>query len=132
MLIEHLKKDHIEIVDMLSQVKAVGIGSQEGKQKLFAAKSLLLNHLKKEDLELYPFLRKESEKDSDLHSTLEIFAKDMESISNKALSFFEKYSKDSNTIEFAKDFGNLVAILTNRIRQEEKTIYAEYEKRNKN
>jgi hypothetical protein len=80
---------------------------------------------------LYPFLRKEAEKDSDLHSTLEIFARDMDSISTKALSFFEKYSKDSNTIEFAIDFGNLVAILTNRIRQEENVIYAEYEKRSK-
>ncbi|MCB1143535.1 MAG: hemerythrin domain-containing protein [Leptospiraceae bacterium] len=130
MLIDELKKDHLEIVDMLNSVKKAGIGSEEGRQKLFAAKTLLLSHLGKEDEKLYPFLKKEAENDSDLKDTLSIFAKDMEGITKAALEFFEKYSTGSNTIEFARDYGSLTSALGNRIRQEEKILYEEYNKRN--
>lgn len=129
MLIDSLKKDHIEIIDMLTQVKAAGIGSKAGKEKLFAAKQILLNHLQKEDTSLYPFLEKEAKNNSNLQETLGVFIKEMESISQKAMNFFDKYSTESNTIEFARDFGALVSTLSARIRQEEKILYLEYEKR---
>ncbi|MFQ5962816.1 MAG: hemerythrin domain-containing protein [Candidatus Scalinduaceae bacterium] len=65
-LIEELKKEHSEIVAALNEVKELGILSKEGQVKLMSAKAHLLTHLKKEDEQLYPALRKEAEHNESL------------------------------------------------------------------
>ena len=128
-LIEQLKSDHKTIVAVLEEVKKLGITSPQGLQKLQNAKAGLLAHLKLEDTQLYPMLRKEAEKDSKLQSTLKILATDMEQISKAALDFFSKYEAGGDPIEFAKDFGRLFSTLGTRIKREESTLYTEYENR---
>lgn len=128
-LIEDLKKEHAEIVDVLKEVKTLGIGSKEGKAKLLLAKDGLLSHLKKEDEQLYPVLKKEAEKNPELKRTLDIFAQEMEKISGVVLSFFGKYSGSAPSgLEFAKDLGAIFTGLETRIRREENILYREYEK----
>jgi len=61
---------------------------------------------------------------------LDNFAKDMEVISEAAFEFFEKYSTGGSGIEFAKDFGRLFALLSQRISKEENIIYKKYEELN--
>jgi hypothetical protein len=102
------------------------VTSEEGKKKLILAKKSLLAHLKKEDEQLYPKLHKEADKSPDLKRTLELFAKDMDKISKDALRFFDKYSEGGSGIEFAKDFGSLVATLSQRIQKEERIIYQKF------
>lgn len=127
-LVDELKKDHEEIVEVLTKVKKLGISSKDGQDMLLAAKGGLLAHLSKEDKRLYPILRKAAENNQNLKTTLDMFAKDMESVSKAAVEFFEKYEKGGSGIEFAKDFGRLVGVLSIRIQKEENIIYAEYEK----
>ena len=128
-LIEDLTKEHALIVDVFKKVKELGVGSKEGKDKLLLAKKGLLGHLKKEDEELYPVLKKAAEADKGLKRTLEVFAQDMGEISKFALDFFEKYSQgESSGVEFAKDFGRLFIVLGGRVRKEEGILYAAYEK----
>ena len=127
-LVQHLKDDHKQIAKAFEEVKKLGIGTKEGVEKLNSVKALLLAHLKLEDVKLYPALRQAAEKNAQLRSTVTIFAKDMELISKAALDFFDKYSKSQNTVEFARDFGSLFAVLSNRINREESTLYAEYQK----
>lgn len=91
-IIEEFRSSHIEISDMLLQVAKLGITSEEGKKKLFHAKSTLLAHLKKEDEELYPILWKEAENDQDLKLKLESFARDIDAVTRTIFAFFEKYS----------------------------------------
>lgn len=131
MLIDEFKKDHVELVSTLNKVKELGITTKEGQARLLAAKEGLLAHLKKEDAQLYPFLKKEAEGDSGLKNLLDTFAKDMDNISKSALDFFAKYANGGSTVEFAKDFGTLTAALSKRIRQEENLLYPEYTKRHK-
>lgn len=129
MLIEDLKKEHAEIAGLLKEVKMLGVGSREGKAKLLLAKEGLLSHLKKEDEQLYPVLKKEAEKSPELKRTLEIFANEMDSISEVVLNFFEKYSGSAPSgIGFAKDLGGIFVGLETRIRREENILYREYEK----
>jgi len=128
-LIDDLKKDHVDIVNTLTKVKELGITTKEGQARLLAAKEGLLAHLKKEDEQLYPYLRKEAETDGGLKNLLETFAKDMDGISKAALDFFAKYASGGSNVEFAKDFGGLTAALSKRIRQEENLLYPEYSKR---
>ncbi len=126
-LVDELKKEHTIIVDALNQVKKLGFTSEEGQKTLFAAKNGLLAHLKKEDDQLYPVLHKAAENNDALQQTLNIFAKDMEGISKAALEFFDKYSTGGAGLEFAKDFGKLIAVLANRIGKEEQTLYKKFD-----
>ncbi len=129
-LVDELKKDHSVITETLTNVKELGVTSEEGQKILLAAKSGLLAHLKKEDEHLYPVLNKAAESDVDLKRTLDMFAKDMDEISKGALEFFDKYSTGGSGIEFAKDFGKLFGTLSTRIRKEETTLYKKYDELN--
>lgn len=127
-LVERLKKEHVVIVDVLNKTKEVGVGSKEGQDKLRSARTALLAHLKTEDEQLYPALKKEAEKNDSLKRTLDLFAREMETISKEALSFVDKYSNGGSGLEFARDFGRLYMNLSQRIRKEESTLYPEYDK----
>lgn len=127
-LVEKLKRDHVAISDILNQVKEMGISSKEGLGKLLSVKTALLAHLKAEDEQLYPALKKEAEKNDGLKRTLDLFAREMETISREALSFLDKYMSGGSGLEFARDFGRLCANLGQRIRKEESILYSEYDK----
>jgi|LGOV01.1.fsa_nt_gb iron-sulfur cluster repair protein YtfE (RIC family) len=126
-LVEQLKNEHIAICDALSKVKSFGITSEDGRKAMLAAKNGLLAHLRKEDLQLYPVMHKAAQSDNSLKGTLDVFAKDMDVISKNALDFFAKYEKGGSNMEFAKDFGTLIATLNHRIRREENTLYAKFD-----
>jgi len=148
-LIEELKTEHAEIVDMLLRVKLLNISSEDGQQRLMLAKNSLLEHLRKEDAELYPPLNRAAKKDQQLKQYLDYSAKDMEDISEMAFQFYAKYSKERLTMaevskkkdtffakktvnrlqeEFLKDFENLYHVLLERLGKEEKVLFAAFEK----
>ena len=126
-LIDELKNEHELLASNLVSIKSKGSTSTESKKELFDAKNMLLNHLKKEDNQLYPILNKAAETNKELKNTLDIFAKDMNGISKTALGFFEKYEKESTGMDFAKDLGLLISALSNRIRKEENILYNKFD-----
>ena len=126
-LVTELKNEHTFIVDTLNKAKDLVVTSKEGQSTLHAAKSAFLAHLKKEDEQLYPALKKAAENDFILKQTLIKFSKDMEEVSKAAIEFFDKYSEGSEGIEFAKDFGRLYITLSRRINKEEDVIYEKYD-----
>lgn len=130
-LVERLKKEHALIVDVLNKVKEIGISSKEGQDKLLSVRTVLLAHLKVEDEQLYPALNKEAEKNDMLKRTLDLFAREMETISKEALHFLDKYLSGGSGLEFARDFGRLYMNLSQRIRKEEDILYPEYDKLNR-
>ncbi|MCP5120139.1 MAG: hemerythrin domain-containing protein, partial [bacterium] len=123
-----LKHEHAVIAETLNKVRGLGTSSKEGQETLLAAQAGLLAHLKKEDEQLYPVLRKEAESDPGLQHVLDTFASEMGAISKGALQFFAKYADGGSGIEFAKDFGQLFAKLSQRISKEENIIYARYDR----
>ncbi len=127
-LIEQLQEEHNVLVSILEEVVKLGISSQAGQDKLQSAKAGLLAHLAKEDEHLYPVLVGAADQDEALKRTLDRFATDMDTISKVALDFFDKYANGGSGIEYAKDYGQLKAALSNRIRNEESVLYKEYEK----
>lgn len=126
-LVDELKGEHGKLAQVLTEVKAKG-PSKEGLQLLTASKAALLAHLKKEDTFLYPELKKAAATDSRLKATIDTFATDMDKISKAAIDFFAKWEKGGDGMEFAKDIGNLIAVLQGRIRREESSLYPEYDK----
>ncbi|WP_224962094.1 hemerythrin domain-containing protein [Geomonas subterranea] len=129
-LIDELKKDHVAIEEMLNRVKDTSITNKEAHRLLLTAQSTLLAHLRKEDAQLYPVLNKAAQTDQGLKRTVDFYAKDMEEISGNAVAFFKKYSPDDAVIdiEFAKALGRLFATISRRLRSEENTLYAAYDK----
>ncbi|PWB78548.1 MAG: hypothetical protein C3F08_08365 [Candidatus Methylomirabilota bacterium] len=128
MLVERLKREHGLLVEALNKVKELGVASKEGQQKLLSAKIGLLAHLKAEDGQLYPILHQDAKTNESLRRTVDLFARDMETVSKEALGFFEKYARGGSGLEFAKDFGRLYTILSQRIGKEERSLYPEYDK----
>lgn len=129
-LIVELKKEHAAIANILGEASRLGITSKEGQLKLMDAKKGLLAHLKKEDDQLYPALKRAAQNDKNLGQTLDVYAKDMEGISKAAITFFTKYAQGGSGIEFAKDIGGLFSTLKSRIRKEEDVLYKEYDRLN--
>ncbi len=129
-LIDEFKKDHLEIIDTLKEIKELGVLSEEGQAKLISAKESLLEHLKKEDEQLYPVLKKEAEHNEKLKELLDVFAKDMENVSRVVMDFFDKYSEDVIDSAVTYEFEHLFAAFRNRIRHEEDLLYEEHEKIN--
>ncbi|MGX5175370.1 hemerythrin domain-containing protein [Aliikangiella sp. IMCC44653] len=125
-LVEELKQEHKAIVHNLNQIKALGVTSEEGQKKLALAKAGLLAHLRKEDEKLYPKMKIEAAANPELKRTLDLFGKDMDKVSSAALAFFDKYAGGGSGLEFAKDFGLLIATLTQRIHKEENVLYEKY------
>ncbi len=130
-LIEELKKEHSEIVATLNEVKELGISSKEGQAKLMSAKVSLLAHIKKEEEQFYPVLRKEAKTNKELESILDLLAVGMMDTSRVALEFFDKYSRGVSGKEFPKEFENLFVVIGKRIRNEEDILFPVYEKINK-
>jgi hypothetical protein len=127
-LVNELKADHQQLVAVLTDIRAKGIVSKEAVALLMKAKGALLAHLKKEDTYLYPELYSAAKNDRNLASTIDLFAKDMDKISSSVMAFFTKYENGGEGLEFAKDIGNLMSILANRIQREENALYPEFDK----
>ena len=127
-LVEELKNEHAMVVAALEKVKKLGIGSQEGQEALASVKEALLGHLKKEDEQFYPTLKKAAQNNPRLARSLEAYAGELAEVSKAALQFFEKYARGGISTEFTTDFGKLSAALADRIRKEESYLYAEYDK----
>ncbi len=127
-LIEGFKREHSGIIEALREVEVHGILTKEGQAKLMSVKETLLGHLKEEDEKFYPILRKKAEQNKKLKEELDVFAKDLESVSKVVSGFFDRYYKGILGTELLWDFETLFMVLRNRIKNEENILYGEYEK----
>ena len=129
-LIEELRREHSKILAILSEVEELDILSKEGQSKIMSVKTILLEHLKKEDVKFYPVLYKAVEHNNSLKNILDLFAMDMENVSRVALEFFDKYSRGVLGKELQEEFERLIVALRNRIQNEEDILYLEHERMN--
>ena len=122
-LTDKLRREHAAITEALQAVNELGIGTKEGTAVLLGAKHLLLNHLAREDRELYPVLRRAAAERPEIHRIVEHFAAEMEAVSAAALAFFAKYEHGGGGLEFGSDYGQLMARLSARMSREEHRLY---------
>ncbi len=125
-LIEELKNEHRIILDILNEVKELGISSIRGQQKLLSARDLLVAHMNKEDEQYYPAFRKAAEKNHDLKMMLDYFIQDMEVVSKKAMHVFNKYAQGGDESDFAGDVKILYMTLKDRIHTEEQVLFKKF------
>ena len=125
-LIEELKNEHKIILRILDEMKTFGISSPSGQEKLLSAKGLLIAHMKKEDDQYYPSLKRAAKNNKDLKIMMDYFIKDMEDVSKKAMCLFDKCSRGGDEEDFAGDVTLLYMTLKDRIRIEEKTLFEKF------
>ncbi len=129
-LIEEFKREHSEILAILNEVEELDILSKEGQAKHMSVKTILLEHLKKEDVKFYPVLYKAAEHNKSLKNVLDLFAMDMENVSRVVLEFFDKGPRGVLGKELQGEFESLFVALRERIKNEEDILYGEYDKFN--
>lgn len=122
-LIERLTAEHNALRDALQKINELRVSQPEGRELIFKTKSMLLAHLALEDKELYPALDRLAE--SKVLSSS--FHQEMQDISVSVLAFFKKYDQGiADGIEFARDFGQIRAMLVQRMIREETRLYPAY------
>jgi len=127
-LIEELKREHKRITQVLNEVRDAGIATPQGQELLYSAKTLLLFHLKKEDVQLYPALGEAAKQDERLRRILDEFAEDMRNVTRVVFGFFDKYSHGGADAEFVRDFAELLSVLAERVHREETILYPQYDR----
>jgi iron-sulfur cluster repair protein YtfE (RIC family) len=125
-LLEELQNEHRIMLDILDQVRHLGISSKTGQDKFLSIRDLLISHMRKEDERYYPALRRAAENNEALKLTLDYFARDMAVVSRRAMQVFDKYAQGGTEKDFAGDLTLLYMTLKDRIRIEEETLFKKY------
>lgn len=132
-LIEELQDEHRAILARLESLRVVDVLSHRAAPVLHDAREHLLAHLRKEDESLYPPLREAARSDDDLADRLDAFVGGLETVTQMATEFFQKYDRDDaqpdspgGCAEFIGDFGRFLHVLRQRIDEEEARLFGDY------
>ena len=128
-LVEELKRGHSLIIETLKQARKLGIDTKEGQNEILSAKDTILGHMKKENEEFYPVLRKAAESNGKLKELIAEFDNDINEISRYSTEFFDNKNVAMGS-NFASEVENFIAILDRRILREETFLFKEFEKLN--
>lgn len=125
-LIDTLEQEHDVLKGLFAEIQALGITSDAGLEKLRKSKAVLLAHLKKEDDQLYPALKKLE----DGRQIANAFQTEMGEISKQVLAFYDKYEGGivTDNLTFSKELGRLLGAIKQRMIKEESTLYMKYKK----
>lgn len=119
-LIDELEVEHSKIYAMFDKAKELGVDSKDGLDRLLRAKSDLLEHLRKEDKEFYPALKRLAGKDESLKKSLETFAEETEKKSKLAMELLSKYTHGAPpSTDIMKDFSAIFSAFKERMGREE-------------
>jgi len=130
-LIEKFKKEHSLIIENINRVKKHGINTVNGFEELLSSvKDDITAHMKDEDEEFYPKLRKAAKSSQRLKELLDAFDKDMDKIKRYSVALFGKHITTYGG-ERALELEKFISILERRILREETFLFAEFEKLHK-
>lgn len=130
-MIDYIKtwrKEHEQILETLYQVPKLDIFSRAGQMKVEELKRILEAHLKSEEQDFYPVLKKAAETDSDLRRELFLFAADMDKIAAETREFFRKYKNNPLGNDIPVEFGKISAMIKSRISREDNLLMKEFER----
>ena len=123
-----LRLQHLFVSNLVEAAQWIGVEKLEAQRKLRAAKTHLLAHFKLEDTLLYPVLFEAAQKNVELKYTLEFLAKDMMGVSKEVMNFLEQCHIGGTHRHTTKDIANILFLLQTRIRREEDTLFAEFDR----
>ena len=131
-LIEEMKSEHVSLLDLYTDIK---IASEMKNFKKVSTtlkefRGELEDHLIKENVSLYIYLRHLLKTDADGSKLISGFKKEMDAIASIALKFLAKYENIGKEAalqnSFDDDFAIIGKVLGERIKREEATLYTLY------
>lgn len=126
-LVVELRTQHQTILDRLAQVELDQSSSPTRVARLQAIERMIMDHLKLEDEQIYPALRRAADDDVLLRGVLDAFARDSEELSTRIARFFER-ARVSDPSGLERECSELIGTLRVRVRREEELLFSEYEK----
>lgn len=131
-LIEEMKSDHVSLLDLYTDIKMAS--EMKSFKKVSTAlkefRGELEDHLIKENVSLYIYLRHLLKTDVRGSKLIADFKKEMDGIASIALKFLAKYESIGNEAalqnSFDDDFAIIGKVLGERIKREEATLYTLY------
>lgn len=131
-LIEALKEDHRLLLDIFGAIDAARIQGDmlTVQTRLNQFRTVLRDHLLKENVRLYVYLEHILAGDPTSHQAMREFRHEMDGIGRVVAGFFAKFKEIGLHPEMAGEFGTdlsaIGAALVARIRREEETLYPMY------
>lgn len=131
-LIAAFKSDHRLLLDIFTAIGAAAKAGDlaEVQKRLGHFRTVLMDHLLKENVRLYVYLEHLLKNDPTSHQLMHEFRHEMDAIGQVVVGFLGKYKAIASQPELAASFGtDLAAIgeaLVARIRREEDTLYPMY------
>jgi len=132
-LISQLKEDHQRLLKIFGQVKDSFARNdlEATAEYLEEFRSEILAHLLTENVRFYVYLERTLRReDQENFNLVRHFRHEMDEIGKSVLDFFSKYQsiarKPRLALSFGKDLKDVGAILVERIRREEETLYPLY------
>ena len=115
------------IIENINRVKKHGINTVNGFKELLSVKDDITAHMKEEDEEFYPKLRKAAKFSQRLKELLDAFDKDKDKIKRYSVALFGKHITTYGG-ERALELEKFISILERRILREKTFLFAEFEK----
>jgi len=125
-LLQRLHQEHQALIETFQQIREAGWGTPQSKDILSRAERLFFAHLKLEEREFYPVLRKASESDPELHNTLLIYDQEMREIAHAILDFFGQCGQDTEPQELTASLERNDSHLRQRILREEHVLFPRF------
>jgi iron-sulfur cluster repair protein YtfE (RIC family) len=127
-IIKELISEHVCILKHVEILKNSKDSPEIIRNSYFQLKELLITHLKKEDEELYPLLKKIAKDDPNRSRLLAKYINEIITISGEILNFFSLYKEPESGINFIADLGTVIGKLSVRISFENNIFFKEFEK----
>jgi hypothetical protein len=123
-LIEDLKQEHRSIFHVLEQVSEDGVNSANGRQLLLSAENFIIDHLIRENQELYPKYVEICKKQPPLHKeTAEEFQTGLLESTLMITKFFKLLSSSTDKDDYQEAFQSFKEKLIKRIDWEENIAF---------
>jgi|ERR1700754_602920 hemerythrin HHE cation binding domain-containing protein len=122
-LIDTLKHDHQDIFKLLDEIQTSGTATEEGRRKLKALRGVVIAHLRREDMKLYPEMQKHAATRELGHT----YAQEMRGISSEIASLFDSLGNGIAGIESARQIGRMFSLIKQRMTREEVRLYPAYQ-----
>jgi regulator of sigma D len=131
-LIVHLKADHGVLLKIFAGIQAAAQAGDyaQVQQRLDRFRTVLMDHLLKENVRLYVYLEHLLAGDETSHALIREFRHEMDAIGKAVVDFLAKYktiaTQPELTIAFPGELAAIGEVLVARIKREEETLYPMY------
>jgi hypothetical protein len=131
-LVKRWQKEHRQIVSLVHDFSSAYMEDrhQTAKKRLKALKSLVIEHIMNEDIEIYRLMKDEKRIDIQTEALVDEFLQSFKKTKLSLIAFLENAAKPETKLDdtFFVTFKDIMKVVVKRIDFEEKNLYSKLEK----